>query len=163
MVRFIIKGQLPIVNITFEFTFHYGQIYYLTIGKALLSYPTVYIPLWLDLLSEILNLGIAQGKGLHSTMVRFIIKKEQFADYSFLLFTFHYGQIYYILNLFIFIYIPLVYIPLWLDLLFASASLNCRYLTSLHSTMVRFIILYDRDSVTFSTEFTFHYGQIYYI
>ena len=79
-----------------------------------------------------------------------------------LIFTFHYGQIYYELlhneefdneN---------IYIPLWLDLLLAkSKGLGYRY-ANLHSTMVRFIMTALQVIKITYTTFTFHYGQIYY-
>ena len=163
MVRFIIKGQLPIVNITFEFTFQYGQIYYHNshrIVEKMLQY-------------------------LHSNMVRFIIYVNLGGRAFKVGFTFQYGQIYY--N-----YIPkkviqnfFIYIPIWLDLLFAILTLIISRLAYLHSNMVRFIIndtneMNEEDKDLHSNmvrfiigkifkyraikqKFTFQYGQIYYI
>ena len=118
-------------------------------------------------------------------MVRFII----FSVYVFLffifVFTFQYGQIYYLVldcvsNRETSIYIPIwldllfacglnnicrlfIYIPIWLDLLLTNIK---RLQTSniyLHSNMVRFIIIVIPFLSYSAYKFTFQYGQIYYI
>ena len=57
------------------FTFQYGQIYYRLIivyqGKGI----RIYIPIWLDLLSNTNNKIDEEELDLHSNMVRFIISR----------------------------------------------------------------------------------------
>ena len=140
MVRFIIKKCGIWGNILHRFTFHYGQIYYLSFCLYFGLKHCIYIPLWLDLLFffRFCNNGIRIY--LHSTMVRFIIFYNNLVILMLLLFTFHYGQIYYrCCSIYACIWIA-IYIPLWLDLLFVTPL----------SLEVGFLL------------FTFHYGQIYY-
>ena len=73
-------------------------------------------------------------------MVRFIIDTSADAYNHRIIFTFQYGQIYYLS------YFHLIY-PLELHL---------------HSNMVRFIIEFDKNLTINSMIFTFQYGQIYY-
>ena len=124
------------------FTFHYGQIYYALKQNCKLRacgftfhYGQIYY-----LCSQVARLLLSSY--LHSTMVRFIIFKFVRSGMIESEFTFHYGQIYYI-NIIIF-YLPriFIYIPLWLDLLLWLSTLLFRQLRYLHSTMVRFIILF---------------------
>ena len=77
-------------------------------------------------------------------------------------FTFQYGQIYYFLTYHKSIYLPQIYIPIWLDLLFIIAPTFQGGATDLHSNMVRFIIIYDFPFPILNHLFTFQYGQIYY-
>ena len=140
MVRFIIKTVYDNLILFVLFTFHYGQIYYIS--------PSCKFPF--------------APAYLHSTMVRFII---YFSFYYFLLryiFTFHYGQIYYkkLINPFFICYF--IYIPLWLDLLCRYCLVRLSQFVDLHSTMVRFIIADISSNFKFVRRFTFHYGQIYY-
>ena len=77
-------------------------------------------------------------------------------------FTFQYGQIYYIIVFRFICYLKNIYIPIWLDLLQNNIT-QCRTeKINLHSNMVRFIIyiyyLYQVKIIAF----TFQYGQIYY-
>ena len=167
-----------------QFTFHYGQIYYIITLPISCKRFLIYIPLWLDLLlhkeidekSEendlhstmvrfIMNIKLKYGKRreyLHSTMVRFIIVRNQTYTLEEVLFTFHYGQIYYRLQNHEENCKTNIYIPLWLDLLSIRKTKTIRKRMYLHSTMVRFIIdpKYFRNDATL--QFTFHYGQIYY-
>ena len=77
------------------FTFHYGQIYYPSSRSVVSRQPSIYIPLWLDLL-YISYISLATNSlNLHSTMVRFIIWKKLYTTSKEIIFTFHYGQIYY--------------------------------------------------------------------
>ena len=122
------------------FTFHYGQIYYTNSAKCMETEYMIYIPLWLDLLSEKNKLEFSFSAHLHSTMVRFIMNWNAFNSNA----------------------SRTIYIPLWLDLLsFFSVSISFCFL-NLHSTMVRFIISCKLRNRIFSQTFTFHYGQIYY-
>ena len=123
-----------------RFTFHYGQIYYCSRSYICLVYITVYIPLWLDLLSYILVDNIKSPLGLHSTMVRFIIYFSARFLKSNQRFTFHYGQIYYEKQKLDIKYGNHVYIPLWLDLLLSMLKGIFANTEGLHSTMVRFIM-----------------------
>ena len=59
--------------------------------------------------------------------------------------------------------IPLIYIPIWLDLLFQNYFQFLHFLAHLHSNMVRFIIEYGIMVLGITEEFTFQYGQIYYV
>ena len=76
MVRFIIsilvKGQPG----SWKFTFQYGQIYYEQVNGSWRRSRSIYIPIWLDLLSYCLPIPL-------------LTKRK---------FTFQYGQIYYILE-----------------------------------------------------------------
>ena len=51
-----------------------------------------------------------------------------------------------------------IYIPLWLDLLSTGLPFQQLGEPNLHSTMVRFIIIYFPFSSSFIKPFTFHYG-----
>ena len=73
MVRFIIKTSKDGNTKYMQFTFQYGQIYYLKIALRLL-----------------LN-----NEDLHSNMVRFIIGYKSNINSNIPKFTFQYGQIYY--------------------------------------------------------------------
>ena len=141
MVRFIMELILGKYLYVILFTFHYGQIYYLTFSLIFLSSTIIYIPLWLDLLSNLfLNLySILQN--LHSTMVRFIIKNWLLSIVS----------------------STTIYIPLWLDLLLIIIYTKSKVKIYLHSTMVRFIIVFIPTNCVNFAIFTFHYGQIYYV
>ena len=79
-----------------------------------------------------------------------------------LIFTFQYGQIYYITKRFKIYFAREIYIPIWLDLLQLTRRDKKLSLTDLHSNMVRFIIMYNLHIYSFSKRFTFQYGQIYY-
>ena len=185
MVRFIINKRNIQGNQTGQFTFQYGQIYYLLQffkSRLLVVY-------------------------LHSNMVRFIILKPKSPVRLRHTFTFQYGQIYYLyfsllsISL-IAIYIPIwldllstmnmgdlvpisIYIPIWLDLLQKVKKQIKLCILNLHSNMVRFIIksqmIVQKDvnliyipiwldlllmnlttKKTKKKEFTFQYGQIYY-
>ena len=79
-----------------------------------------------------------------------------------LVFTFHYGQIYYANSKRIRNIQCRIYIPLWLDLL-CETHTHARVIFSyLHSTMVRFIMPISGIVKAEFDIFTFHYGQIYY-
>ena len=144
MVRFIIMavgGPIKYVNL---FTFHYGQIYYQDNIAKIFYILNIYIPLWLDLLYSINRCVLFQTKNLHSTMVRFIISFRHYSDIIIARFTFHYGQIYYIKKASTKILHEKIYIPLWLDLLYAITQSADLINPDLHSTMVRFIIQSER-------------------
>ena len=80
----------------------------------------IYIPLWLDLLYQAYRQARRKARNLHSTMVRFIIYKNESDDGS----------------------EEFIYSPLWLDLLCRQQrSCSCGH-DYLHSTMVRFIICF---------------------
>ena len=141
MVRFIMRMTSENKAKECKFTFQYGQIYYRLESCNKRIYRKVYIPIWLDLLST---------------------KEKQFWGNR-LKFTFQYGQIYY--NALVVRYTKkiFVYIPIWLDLLQKNCGACCLKYTSLHSNMVRFIIVYYDNFKTYMLRFTFQYGQIYYI
>ena len=141
MVRFIID-YLILFDIEIDsFTFQYGQIYYVYRVFQKVPQAAIYIPIWLDLLSNI----------------------SPTPSVLFVLFTFQYGQIYYMVIYLFLMKIVLIYIPIWLDLLFQIKILTRITLGNLHSNMVRFII--DDNSIIqiAKSQFTFQYGQIYYI
>ena len=139
MVRFIIELPALTSPPIIKFTFQYGQIYYLSEIIYLLKFCFIYIPIWLDLLLMYIKPETIYGGHLHSNMVRFIISVIQPTfDYS-KVFTFQYGQIYYLLPL-VYSFLPPqftfqygqiyynrlqcacnwyshIYIPIWLDLL----------------------------------------------
>ena len=139
MVRFIIGITDGVFGDPKQFTFHYGQIYYLKKKNSMIQFVQIYIPLWLDLLFILKNFfkiiimiyiplwldllcKFEQIEHklichLHSTMVRFIIIKFSIRIVKFSKFTFHYGQIYYSRNCCINKFTIIIYIPLWLDLL----------------------------------------------
>ena len=95
MVRFIIKNVQAIVEAKREFTFQYGQIYYFKVYFIKRSIKLIYIPIWLDLLLEVVIQSFYNLNDLHSNMVRFIIRI--IAQYCIIVF--------------------IIYIPIWLDLL----------------------------------------------
>ena len=101
----------------------------------------IYIPIWLDLLWQIISVIYKVIKHLHSNMVRFIIGRNNITSGTSREFTFQYGQIYYV-----------DYI------LYVGMSVY-----HLHSNMVRFIILLLSRTRTYLYRFTFQYGQIYYL
>ena len=123
-----------------EFTFQYGQIYYTNSAPVIGCIPRIYIPIWLDLLFQLLP-----NPMLHFTK-----------------FTFQYGQIYYCPIVQIVFCFYIIYIPIWLDLLFFVAFLVDREFAHLHSNMVRFIIGVPGIIMLSNLLFTFQYGQIYY-
>ena len=140
MVRFIISYHFSIFLNFSSFTFQYGQIYYLKAIHKDFEYLCIYIPIWLDLLLFL-----------------------SFIFYSFV----H------------------IYIPIWLDLLSIMfqvlfslyyylhsnmvrfiifiLSISFQIAKHLHSNMVRFIIIVEKGKAISTREFTFQYGQIYYI
>ena len=75
MVRFIIEKREQIYKQYKEFTFQYGQIYYVDSSTALMTESTIYIPIWLDLLLIFCIFDFLNFVYLHSNMVRFIIWK----------------------------------------------------------------------------------------
>ena len=162
MVRFIIKSDNPQIKFSSRFTFHYGQIYYSLRRSGKRYDDEIYIPLWLDLLSKRREFKILISIHLHSTMVRFIILTRLNYFRNLILFTFHYGQIYYSQVVSVKSYVDYIYIPLWLDLLFEKYETEGVFKKNLHSTMVRFIIYRDDGFRDCDKKFTFHYGQIYY-
>ena len=140
MVRFIMPAIIDVIIVITSFTFQYGQIYYDFLEDYAEEIEYIYIPIWLDLLyQQDLNRQIME-RDLHSNMVRFIIQKKRPHYHMILLFTFQYGQIYYILLAYSFRDQSKIYIPIWLDLLYITTSMEKR--------------LFNR--------FTFQYGQIYY-
>ena len=101
-------------------------------------------------------------KDLHSTMVRFIMQFAKAALLKEIKFTFHYGQIYYHYIIYVWEITFYIYIPLWLDLLYIETYYKEQEKSYLHSTMVRFIIVFYVIGYSNKKIFTFHYGQIYY-
>ena len=99
---------------------------------------------------------------LHSNMVRFIICASPITCSIPLSFTFQYGQIYYPFVKWSVGLGKSIYIPIWLDLLFICRLFNSFWYSYLHSNMVRFIILLNKNTINFNNAFTFQYGQIYY-
>ena len=95
MVRFIICGNDRAVCGYFEFTFQYGQIYYINDSYYKFSIVIIYIPIWLDLLYTVCPS----------------------LSYSAFIFTFQYGQIYYVDKSACGMGKVNIYIPIWLDLL----------------------------------------------
>ena len=73
MVRFIINIPTLPFECESTFTFHYGQIYYNSKPANKNNKKSIYIPLWLDLLSPNKIVFPFANRYLHSTMVRFII------------------------------------------------------------------------------------------
>ena len=140
MVRFIIMESGAQGGIMVQFTFQYGQIYYTNHIKYYREYYKIYIPIWLDLLSDIYNMSSAINIYLHSNMVRFIISILNNGQPGSWKFTFQYGQIYYVRLAAQKFGLNIIYIPIWLDLLFTPSMLGNLLLLNLHSNMVRFII-----------------------
>ena len=97
---------------------------------------TIYIPIWLDLLSPSDETLGRPKYYLHSNMVRFIIKVPEPNFES----------------------TEAIYIPIWLDLLFNIISISPKLLHNLHSNMVRFIIPQSYLLFNVSSLFTFQYG-----
>ena len=95
MVRFIICGNDRAVCGYFEFTFQYGQIYYINDSYYKFSIVIIYIPIWLDLLCLKEKELWRMSNYLHSNMVRFIINAIAATGEIAITFTFQYGQIYY--------------------------------------------------------------------
>ena len=52
----------------------------------------------------------------------------------------------------------IIYIPIWLDLLLLYLPALIAHYIYLHSNMVRFIILKNKDIVKMAERFTFQYG-----
>ena len=123
-----------------SFTFQYGQIYYNSVCASVFAILAIYIPIWLDLLYGRSNFGNIERSYLHSNMVRFIMRYCVLRYEVMFLFTFQYGQIYYVVILACPRLRSNIYIPIWLDLLFRNL---------------------DKDIYRFLS-FTFQYGQIYY-
>ena len=96
MVRFIMRLFHNFIAKTDLFTFQYGQIYYAGIRDDEFLSAHIYIPIWLDLLCVVYKILESIWINLHSNMVRFIIVCSFFSQSSLFLFTFQYGQIYYI-------------------------------------------------------------------
>ena len=117
MVRFIIPLDLQHARLMKAFTFQYGQIYYQILYSICHFQHSIYIPIWLDLLCVLKREVYADGKDLHSNMVRFIIAVVKTAGGIAERFTFQYGQIYYEVQPFVKWSRGLIYIPIWLDLL----------------------------------------------
>ena len=141
MVRFIMIELIAYANNIFQFTFQYGQIYYLSNCQLFL---VVYLY-------------------LHSNMVRFIIFFILYITNQKIKFTFQYGQIYYksIHNLIFLEY--RIYIPIWLDLLFEKNIANDKHFrefTFQYGQIYYFICKYTSKTKPI---FTFQYGQIYYM
>ena len=168
-----------------QFTFQYGQIYYIDISNLLDNANTIYIPIWLDLLFYCCIYSSQHFCYLHSNMVRFIIGDTDHLTMRRKKFTFQYGQIYYARRSTATIIDGTIYIPIWLDLLCLLFSFEFHLillftfqygqiyyyqiqeqlralLIHLHSNMVRFIIRKDDKFKDAWEEFTFQYGQIYY-
>ena len=162
MVRFIIRSVLLFNPPPFKFTFQYGQIYYQLSTILLCQTKNIYIPIWLDLLFYSTMLIPGDVINLHSNMVRFIMPSFSVVPLSLEIFTFQYGQIYYILFSFSYFFFYFIYIPIWLDLLFYCLRIIVLQHIYLHSNMVRFIIITPDKYYIESFKFTFQYGQIYY-
>ena len=144
------------------FTFHYGQIYYAISVICPRGIPPYLHSTMVRFIIWEIPAMYKDEVDLHSTMVRFIICVPRGWLTRAFLFTFHYGQIYYAVNVIIPVSQIIIYIPLWLDLLFARALDDETIKKNLHSTMVRFIIRLSYISKVVKSIFTFHYGQIYY-
>ena len=96
-------------------------------------------------------------------MVRFIIHNVPGLVLLMSVFTFQYGQIYYVYSQQLFALPASIYIPIWLDLLCRNTK-NVRWgILNLHSNMVRFIICLKQSICKYLSSFTFQYGQIYYL
>ena len=142
MVRFIINNIEQLLYSKVRFTFQYGQIYYSSIFHVNNHTNEIYIPIWLDLLSELSVVMNTVTVYLHSNMVRFIIIKLIITCIHIYIFTFQYGQIYYKTKTEKIIKIKLIYIPIWLDLLYQNFRFLLHHPLHLHSNMVRFIIYF---------------------
>ena len=95
-------------------------------------------------------------------MVRFIMSPKSFNFFLKYLFTFQYGQIYYLLLCYRIDLDSIIYIPIWLDLLSSCKYSFFKRSNYLHSNMVRFIIYRLPIPLLTNRKFTFQYGQIYY-
>ena len=73
MVRFIMNDEELTLKLRAAFTFQYGQIYYPFPYISPTPVPCIYIPIWLDLLSDSISSVLVWCCHLHSNMVRFII------------------------------------------------------------------------------------------
>ena len=122
------------------FTFQYGQIYYYCRKRKSYFDKRIYIPIWLDLLYFKGFRKVNKVNHLHSNMVRFIIIINKLSFLLSSIFTFQYGQIYYLVRKQVLIMTKLY----------------------LHSNMVRFIIKHFPQFTHIFFLFTFQYGQIYY-
>ena len=163
MVRFIMQNISEVYRFELQFTFQYGQIYYKVRAVVKGIGDKIYIPIWLDLLSEGIESKMKYFIDLHSNMVRFIMidllnDYDKAIEFTFqygqiyyshvrlfrigdTIFTFQYGQIYYLFCLVHGVKIILIYIPIWLDLLYLQQLHDQLYYPNLHSNMVRFIII----------------------
>ena len=126
------------------------------------AFSTIYIPIWLDLLFQLFAFSHIEHQDLHSNMVRFIINLWYGTITQQTVFTFQYGQIYYVRTASLYVNFLDIYIPIWLDLLLRGSSVKYAYCDDLHSNMVRFIILTLNLLNDGFIVFTFQYGQIYY-
>ena len=140
MVRFIICNRYSVQLGFLVFTFQYGQIYYNLFIFLKIILITIYIPIWLDLLSNSQENQWRYQQHLHSNMVRFIIIFPISMLAKVFLFTFQYGQIYYMVYSSWRSQFSCIYIPIWLDLLFPDNMVSLAFRPNLHSNMVRFII-----------------------
>ena len=110
----------------------------------LISFKSIiYIPIWLDLLFRLEEITFVQHRHLHSNMVRFIIITSPGINIIEYIFTFQYGQIYYVFLIVYYWLSFVIYIPIWLDLLLLICMSFDFPNNNLHSNMVRFIILLD--------------------
>ena len=122
----------------------------------------IYIPIWLDLLFLQNYSCMLMIYYLHSNMVRFIMHFLSLRVYYGKIFTFQYGQIYYLDRLVADTNQNIIYIPIWLDLLSITRNKKYNFVFHLHSNMVRFIIHHTGGVPSKVFGFTFQYGQIYY-
>ena len=118
MVRFIIFLSACFVDRILNFTFQYGQIYYITKHRDDTGYGLFYIPIWLDLLliNQILSLETKKDFTFQYGQIYYLRRRS--STKSNRDFTFQYGQIYYRLLQNRSITLSKFYIPIWLDLLF---------------------------------------------
>ena len=142
--------------------------------------PSIYIPIWLDLLSVYRQKDQNQITNLHSNMVRFIIRwtndSRRFDNDIYIPIWLDL-----LLKIIFCKYFPLkIYIPIWLYLLFVimkgvqigATNLHSNMLDllsyselqfffcfeHLHSNMVRFIMLGEPYAIPLTGIFTFQYG-----
>ena len=120
--------------------------------------PSIYIPIWLDLLSVYRQKDQNQITNLHSNMVRFIIRwtndSRRFDNDIYIPIWLDL-----LLKIIFCKYFPLkIYIPIWLDLLFVIMKGVQIGATNLHSNMVRFIIILGTSIFFLFRAFTFQYG-----
>ena len=162
MVRFIMHNNRNVFINFIRFTFQYGQIYYLRIKNYRRIGKSIYIPIWLDLLSLPDFYKKYFMSYLHSNMVRFIMVVDAVKEEGLIQFTFQYGQIYYPFRCQTSDTRENIYIPIWLDLLCWLECVPGDIFNYLHSNMVRFIIMIIKMQKANDLIFTFQYGQIYY-